>query len=212
MPEMIARALIRPNDYNVNAFDPENYPKLVDSIRQRGILEPLKLMPDPDQEGHFLLVDGYHRWRAAGDLDIDPLPCEVWHISLEEAKLRSLQLNYLRGHPVPRRLASLVHDLEATQGLDALARQLPWSTAQLKDSLELLRMPADMADRLSAAAAAEAAEAAVPITVVCVGPERIVFEDAMRTAKEQLSGNPRRGTCLAEICRVYLDSLGQSAE
>jgi len=207
MPQMIARALIRPNDYNVNSFDPENYPKLVDSIRQRGILEPLKVMPDPDQEDKFLLVDGYHRWRAAGDLDIDQLPCEVWHISIEEAKLRSLQLNYLRGRPVPRRLANLVHELEATQGLEALVRQLPWSSAQLRDSMELLKMPADMAEQLSAAAAKEAAEAAMPVTIVCVGEERTILEEALKAARARMTGNQRRGTCLAEICKHYLASL-----
>ncbi|MFB3883350.1 MAG: ParB/RepB/Spo0J family partition protein [Armatimonadota bacterium] len=74
MPVMIARERIHPNDYNVNAFDPANYPKLVESIREKGILEPLKVMPDPEQADHFILVDGYHRWRAAGDLGIEECP------------------------------------------------------------------------------------------------------------------------------------------
>ena len=87
MPEMIARERIRPNDWNVNAFDAANYPKLVESIREKGIMEPLKVMPDPEREDDFLLVDGYHRWKAAGDLGIEELPCEVWEIDAEEAGL-----------------------------------------------------------------------------------------------------------------------------
>ena len=93
-------------------------------------------------------MDGYHRWKAAGDLGIEELPCEVWDISPEEAKVRGLQLNYLRGQPVPVRLADLVHDLNRTYAVDDLAKMLPWSASQLRDSLELLKLPADLQDKL----------------------------------------------------------------
>jgi len=204
MPEMIARQRIRPNDWNANAFDPENFPKLTASIRERGILEPLKVMPDPEREGDFLLVDGYHRWKAAGDLGLDELPCEVWDISPEEAKVRGLQLNYLRGQPVPVRLANLVHDLNRTYAVDDLAKMLPWSASQLRDSLELLKLPADLQDRLERQAARDAAEAPIPLTVVLLGREHEQFERAMAAAKEELGRNARRGQCLERVCEVYL--------
>jgi len=88
-------------------------------------MEPLKVMPEPEREGCFLLIDGYHRWKAVADLGIDELPCEVWEISVEEAKIRGLQLNYLRGRPVPQRLAGVLHDLGATYSLEDLAGMLP---------------------------------------------------------------------------------------
>ncbi len=204
MPEMISRNRIHANDWNVNAFDPANYPKLVESIREKGILEPLKVMPDPEADGEFLLVDGYHRWKAAGDLGIEELPCEVWEIDAEEAKIRGLQLNYLRGQPVPRRLAELVHDLSRTYAVDDLAKMLPWSASQLQDSLELLKLPADLVTALQEQAARDAAEAPVPVTVVLLGKEHEQFEKAMAKAKEELGRGARRGQCLAAICRAYL--------
>jgi ParB/RepB/Spo0J family partition protein len=204
MPVMIARERIHPNDWNVNAFDPANYPKLVESVRERGIMEPLKVMPDPESEGDFLLVDGYHRWRAAGDLEIEELPCEVWEIDPEEAKVRGLQLNYLRGQPVPRRLAELVHDLNRTYAVDDLAKMLPWSASQLQDSLELLKLPADLEAALQEQAARDAAEAPVPVTVVLLGKEHEQFDKAMAKAKEELGRGARRGQCLAQICAAYL--------
>ena len=204
MPEMIARERIRPNDWNVNAFDAVNYPKLVESIREKGIMELLKVMPDPEREGDFLLVDGYHRWKAAGELGIEELPCEVWGIDAEEAKIRGLQLNYLRGQPVPARLASLVHDLNRTYAVDDLAKMLPWSASQLQDSLELLKLPADLETALQQQAARDAAEAPVPVTVVLLGKEHEQFEKAMSKAKEELGRSARRGQCLAEICAAYL--------
>jgi ParB-like chromosome segregation protein Spo0J len=71
MPQTIARDHIHPNEWNVNAFDPEQYPKLVQSIKEKGFLEPLKVMPLPRRRGQYGLVDGYHRWLAAGELGIN---------------------------------------------------------------------------------------------------------------------------------------------
>jgi ParB/RepB/Spo0J family partition protein len=204
MPVMIARERIHPNDWNVNAFDPANYPKLVESIREKGILEPLKVMPEPGNPGEFLLVDGYHRWRAAGDLNIEEVPCEVWEIDLEEAKVRGLQLNYLRGQPIPRRLAELVHDLNSTYAVDDLARMLPWSVSELVDSLELLKFPPDLEAALDEQAAQGVGEAPIPVTIVLLGKEHPQFERAMAKAKEELGRGARRGQCLIEICRAYL--------
>ena len=211
MPTMIPRERIRPNDWNANAFDPANYPKLVASIQEKGILEPLKVMPDPDDSDGFLLVDGYHRWKAAGDLGIEKLPCEVWDISPEEAKVRGLQLNYLRGQPVPVRLANLVHELNRTYSVDDLAKMLPWSATQLKDSLELLKLPADLQAKLEEQAAQDAAEAPVPVTVVLLGKEHEQFQRAMARAKEELGKSARRGQCLERVCLVYLDGQEEEA-
>ena len=149
-------------------------------------------------------MDGYHRWKAAGDLGIEELPCEVWEVDAEEAKVRGLQLNYLRGQPVPRRLAELVHDLNRTYAVDDLAKMLPWSASQLQDSLELLKLPADLEAKLQEQAARDAAEAPVPVTVILVGKEHQQFEQAMAKAKGKLGRGARRGQCLGVICSTYL--------
>ena len=210
--QLIRREHIRDNDWNPNAFDAESYPKLVESIREKGILEPLKVMPDPEQESHFILVDGYHRWRAAGDLGLEKVPCAVWDISPEEAKVRGLQLNYLRGQPVPARLANLVHDLSRTYTVSDLAGMLPWSASQLKDSLELLKLPADLRETLDKQAQQNAAEAPVPVTVVLLGKEHEQFERAMAAAKAELGKSARKGQCLERICLGYLGATDQEVQ
>ena len=209
MSEMILRERIHPNDWNVNAFDPENYPKLVESIRTTGIMEPIKIMCDPQREGDYLIVDGYHRWKVSGELGLSEVPCEVWDITPEEAKVRGLQLNYLRGQPIPVRLANLVHELNRTYSVDDLAKLLPWSESQLRDSLELLKLPADLLDRLETQAAQEAAEAPVPVTIVLLGKEHDSFEAAMQQAKQRLGKGARRGECLAAICRHFVGTASQ---
>jgi hypothetical protein len=67
---------------------------------------------------------------------------------------------------VPARLANLVHDLNRTYSVDDLAKMLPWSAGQLRDSLELLKLPANLQDKLEQQAARDAAEAPIPVTVV----------------------------------------------
>jgi ParB/RepB/Spo0J family partition protein len=208
--ELIGRDRIHPNDWNVNAFDPEQYPKLVESLRLKGLMEPLKVTPDPAREGHYLMVDGYHRWKAAGELGIEMLPCEVWEISAEEAKLRGLQLNYLRGQPVPDRLAHLIHDLHRELTLEDLAGMLPWSTQQLRDSLELLKLPADLRQRVEEQAEAHAGLAPIPVTVVMLPAEHQLFEQALERARLELGKGARRGQLWAQVCRGYLGASPSS--
>jgi hypothetical protein len=113
-------------------------------------------------------------------------------------------LNYLRGQPVLRRLAELVHDLNRTYAVDDLAKMLPWSATQLRDSLELLKLPVDLETALQEQAARDAAEAPVPVTVVLLGKEHEQFEKAMGKAKEELGRGARRGQFLARVCDGYL--------
>jgi len=204
--EMIARDHIHPNDWNANAFDPEHYPKLVESIRQKGFMEPLKVTRDPQRQGHFLLIDGYNRWKAAGELCLEEIPCEVWEVSVEEAKVRGLQLNYLRWQPVPERLASLVHELNRELSLPDLAGMLPWSESQLRDSVELLKLPADLTEQVERQVAAQSAKAPVPVTVVMLPREHEAFEEAMSRAREELGKGARRGELWAHLCRCYVGS------
>jgi hypothetical protein len=115
-------------------------------------------------------------------------------------------LNYLRGQPVPRRLAELVDDLNSTYSVDDLAKMLPWSASQLQDSLELLKLPADLRDQLDKQAPRNATEAPVPVTVVLLGKEHEQFERAMAAAKCEVGKDARKGQCLAEICAAYTGS------
>ena len=113
-------------------------------------------------------------------------------------------MNHLRGQPVPDRLASLVHDLNREIALDDLASMLPWSQAQLRDSLDLLKLPADLSRRLEAQVAAQSAQAPIPVTVVMLPKEHEAFEQAMARVRQQLEKGARQGELWAHICRGYL--------
>src|SRR5512133_2663238 len=46
-------------------FDKGRLEELAASIRQEGIIEPLELRPNGSQDGHFVIIWGERRWRAA---------------------------------------------------------------------------------------------------------------------------------------------------
>lgn len=108
---------------------------------------------------------------------------------------------------MPRRLAELVHDLDRTYAVEALAKMLPWSPSQLKDSLELLKLPANLRETLDRQAEQDAARGPIPVTVVFLGKEHTAFQQAMGTAKEEPGKGARQGQCLERICVAYLDRV-----
>jgi ParB/RepB/Spo0J family partition protein len=133
---------IRPNTYNPNRIDEKNLAKLKADIERKGKVPPIVVRPVGPEE--WEIVDGYHRWLILKDLGHTRVPAVVWEIDETEAKLKTLQLNYLRGNAVPIRLANLIHDLNRTMTLEDLEAALPYEKAELKDSLALLKLPTDI--------------------------------------------------------------------
>lgn len=49
----------------------ERFHRIVESVEQSGIIEPLKITPD------HRIADGRHRWRAARKIGMETVPCEI---------------------------------------------------------------------------------------------------------------------------------------
>lgn len=64
-------------------FDPESLQRLADSIRQKGMLQPILLRPV--DEGCFEIVFGERRWRAAKLAGMPTVPAQVRDMDREEA-------------------------------------------------------------------------------------------------------------------------------
>lgn len=68
-------ARIRPNPEQPRAtFAEEALRELADSIRQRGVLQPVIVTPDPEESEHFILVVGERRWRASQLAGLETIP------------------------------------------------------------------------------------------------------------------------------------------
>lgn len=130
-----------PNPWNPNEISPKIMTKLKNEIKRKGVVQPILVRPKGED---YEIVDGYHRWLILKELGYAEVPCIVKDLDDTEAKLKTLQLNYMRGSAVPIKLANLIHDLNRTMTLDDLEAALPYDKAELKDDLALLKLPTDI--------------------------------------------------------------------
>ena len=71
------------NPYQV--LDNEEMDELVQSIRERGILSPLIVLPKPDDAHTFELISGHRRLFAAKKAGLKKVPAVVCNVSRDEA-------------------------------------------------------------------------------------------------------------------------------
>jgi ParB/RepB/Spo0J family partition protein len=133
---------VRANSWNPNQMDTKTMAKLKADIQRKGVVQPILARPAGSDE--WEIVDGFHRWTILQELGYTEVPAIVLDFDDTEAKLKTLQLNYMRGAAVPIRLANLIHDLNRTMTLEDLEAALPYEKAELKDSLALLKLPTDI--------------------------------------------------------------------
>ena len=190
---------LSPNPWNPNRMSLEMKHKLKEYIKREGFVEPIVVRPKG--EG-FEILGGFHRWSIAKELGHSSVPCVVVDLDDRRAKILSVNLNEMKGQSLPDLLANLVHDLSREMTLDDLETQLPYSINELKDSLELLKIPDGLEAYLSEEAARQ--EKLRPQILSFVVDEAEVVEAAIRAAMSPQDKNPTRGRALLEICRHYL--------
>jgi hypothetical protein len=130
------------------------------------------------------------------------VPCVVVDLDDRRAKILSVNLNEMKGQSLPSLLASLVHDLSRELSLEDLESQLPYTVAEIQDSLELLKLPDGLDGFLSEEAARQARER--PQILSFVVEDATTIEKAIDAAKTRL-GIGTRGKALVEIARMYVE-------
>jgi ParB/RepB/Spo0J family partition protein len=91
----IALAVIRENPVALRAVNKKDpaYAELVDSIRDRGVLNPISVREQKDEvtgESYYGVIDGLHRYTAAKDAGLDEIPAYVKNMDdgqVEEAQI-----------------------------------------------------------------------------------------------------------------------------
>lgn len=141
---------VHPNPWNPNQVDPKMMRKLRRQIERNGFDDPIICRPHPELPGEWQIVDGFHRWTILKEMGATHIPATVGAYTDQQAKLKTINANYMRGNAVPIKLAALVHELNKELTLDDLEAALPFDRPELTDALELLKLPGDM-DREAAA-------------------------------------------------------------
>jgi ParB family chromosome partitioning protein len=196
---------IKPNDYNPNVVPEDILAKLRAEIGQKGLTQPIIVR---SRDNGYVIVDGYHRWLICRDLGWQKIPCIIQDFDDNEAKIKTLQLNYMRGSAVPVKLASLIHDLSKEIKLEDLAKWLPYETPQMMDSLELLKLPEDFGKELESKASQEEQELPSVISFVIYKEQLGIIEEALKIAIQELPEGTKNSKALA-LERICVDFLMQ---
>ena len=203
---------IFPNNYNPNVVSEDILAKLRAEISQRGLCEPIILRRKGD--GGYEIVDGEHRWRVCQELGWEEIPCIIQDYDDNEAKIKTLQLNYMRGSAVPVKLASLIHELSKEIKLEDLAKRLPYEESLMLNNLELLKLPEDFTKTVEEQAMKEADELPSVISFVLYKNQLEMVEKAIKIAMEKLPKGAKnlKAMALEYICTEFIDRQGVKHE
>lgn len=124
---------IQPNEYNPNKQSEHDFDLLKRSMTDDGFTQPVIV-----QKSSMRIVDGEHRWKAARELGINPIPVVLVEMSDEQMKVATLRHNRARGEHDIELEAAVLRDLQALGAGD-------WAQAGLgMDDLEWERMLEDI--------------------------------------------------------------------
>lgn len=136
---------IHPNPFQARqTFDAID--ELAEAIRAQGFVSRLRLRPHPELPGHFQLVYGERRLRAAESAGLVEVPCEISEHSDAEMVEIGLTENIQRRDLDPLEEARALQAIIETRGytISALAERLGKSKGYVNNRLALLRAPEDV--------------------------------------------------------------------
>ena len=130
-------------------FAEENLAELVDSIRARGIFQPLIVRRSPKGSG-FELIAGERRWRAARKLNLNKVPAIVRAATDQQVLELALIENLQRAELDPVEEADGYATLIETFGLkqDEVAERVGKNRATVANALRLRSLPTEVRDLL----------------------------------------------------------------
>jgi ParB family chromosome partitioning protein len=136
--------LLSPSPYQPRRhFDETALNELSDSVREKGVLQPLLVRPDRTKPGHFEIIAGERRWRAAQRAQVHEVPVHVTDLSdsetLEVALIENLQRQDLSSVEEARGYQRLVDEFGHTQ--ERVGEIVGKSRAHVANTLRLLNLP-----------------------------------------------------------------------
>jgi len=136
--------LLHPGRYQPrHKFDPAAIEALSQSIREKGVLQPLLVRHDPSRAGEYEIIAGERRWRAAQMAQLHEVPVVVREIddreALEIALVENLQRQDLSPLEEAEAYRRLLEEFSHTQ--DAVAQAVGKSRSHVANTLRLLDLP-----------------------------------------------------------------------
>ncbi len=203
-------AHIRPNPAQPRrTFLDAEMEELCQSIRKRGVLQPILVRPDPDAPGQFQIVAGERRWRAAKMAELATIPTVVRDVDelelLEFGIIENVQRSDLNPIEEAEAYNALMKRFGRTQ--ESLAESVGKGRVHIANTLRLLNLPEGAREhlrhgRITAGHARAALGAPEPGPIV----EMAVLRGLTVREVEALAKRARGSDDLARVAKKVLDS------
>lgn len=136
--------IIKPGKYQPRTqFNDEKLTMLIDSVREKGIIQPLIVRPLNDEGTIYEIIAGERRWRAAKTLDLDEVPVIIRPCTdqdaLETALIENIQRDDLSPIEEAEAYQRLITEFDYTQ--EQLAKSLGKSRSHVANLLRLNSLP-----------------------------------------------------------------------
>lgn len=132
-------------------FEEQALAELAESIRNKGVLQPLVVRPSPRSNGDFEIVAGERRWRAAQVARLASVPALVRELTdsetLEIAIVENIQREELNAIEEAASYRQLVERFGHTQ--ERIAEALGKSRSHIANLLRLLTLPESIQNMVS---------------------------------------------------------------
>lgn len=132
-------------------FDEESLNELAESIKQKGIIQPVLAEEDPLNDGHYIIIAGERRFRASHIAGIERLPLIIKSFSEEDKLEIALIENIQRENLKPIEEAKAYRHIMDSMSLNQqdVAERVGKNRSTVANSLRLLKLPEDMQNSLN---------------------------------------------------------------
>ena len=136
-----------PNKYQPRKlFDEDNLQELTDSIKERGIIQPIIVRKSNDDKSKYEIIAGERRWLAAQKAGLHELPVVITEAddlkSLEFAIVENVQRHDLNAIEEAQGYQRLINDFSYDQ--EKVAKFIGKSRSHITNCLRLLTLPKEV--------------------------------------------------------------------
>jgi ParB family chromosome partitioning protein len=129
-------------------FDDEQFKSLVESVKEKGILQPILVRRDPETPHLYEIVAGERRWRAAQQAQLHEVPVVIRELAdrdaLELALVENIQRQDLTAIEEAEGYRRLMEEFQHTQ--EGLGHAVGKSRSHIANMLRLLALPREVQD------------------------------------------------------------------
>jgi ParB family transcriptional regulator, chromosome partitioning protein len=147
--KVVSITQLKPNPFQPRkVFDPQELEDLTNSVREKGILQPLVVRPAPGQKDAYQIIAGERRWRAAQRAQLHEVPVLIREMTdaeaLEIAVIENVQRADLNAIEEARGYKQLAEQFSYSQ--EQIAQVIGKSRSHIANTVRLLNLPQTVQD------------------------------------------------------------------